>query len=180
VEVKEEIPMSPIGHFSVGLAAKRAAPQVPLGILLFATLVIDFLWFFFFSIGIENNSERIEFSYIPWSHGLVMAIVWSILAGIIAFFISKDRRTSIVIGLVVFSHWVLDFIGHDPDLPLFFDNTYLVGLGLEWTHTPTGLVVHYAQGLILEFGLFIVGFIIYWRARKQLALRTRGHLKESA
>ena len=159
--------MSPIGHFSVGLAAKRVAPKAPLAVLLFATEVLDVLFFVFLFAGIEHNSETIELNYIPWSHGLVMAIVWSILAGIIAFLISRNRRTSIVIALVVFSHWVLDFIAHDPDLPLWFDNSPLVGLGLEWHHTPTGLDLHYAQGLVVEFGLFMVGFIIYWRARKQ-------------
>ena len=54
--------------------------------------------------GIEHSGEQIASSYIPWSHGFVMAIVWSVVTGLIAFFISKDRRASILIGLVVLSH----------------------------------------------------------------------------
>jgi hypothetical protein len=34
-----------------------------------------------------------------------------------------------VLGLAVFSHWVLDFVVHRPDLPLY-DDTAKVGLGL--------------------------------------------------
>ena len=37
----------------------------------------------------------------------------------------------------VFSHWVLDFIVHIPDLPLY-DNTAKVGLGL-WNHPVISL-----------------------------------------
>ena len=99
-----------------------------------------------------------------------MSVVWSLVIGAIVFLFSRDRRMSIVIGLVIFSHWVLDFIAHDPDLPLFFGASPLVGLGLEWTHTANGLVVHYAQGLIVEIGLLIGGFVIYWNTRKRLVI----------
>jgi hypothetical protein len=135
LEFKEESHVSRWA-FRGGLAAKRVAPKAPLAVLLFATEVLDVLFFVFLFAGIERNSEKIELSYIPWSHGLVMAIVWSILAGIITFLISKDRRTSIVIALVVFGHWVLDFIGHDPDLPLMFDNSQLVGLAWSGPTRP--------------------------------------------
>ena len=163
--------MSPSGHFAVGLAAKRVAPKAPLGILLLATLVIDLLCFVFLFAGIERSSEQIELSYIPWSHGLAMAIVWPVAAGVITFLISQDRRTSVVIGLVVLSHWVLDFIGHDPDLPLLFDNSPSDGLSIEWTHTPAGLVVHWVQALVTEFGLLTGGLVIYWITRNRLTTR---------
>jgi hypothetical protein len=102
-----------------------------------------------------------------------MSAAWSVLAGAIIFLFSRDRRLSLVIGLVIFSHWVLDFIAHDPDLPLFFDGSPLVGLGLEWTHTANGLVVHWARGLIAEIGLLVGGIVIYLSARKRTTARTR-------
>ena len=157
------------GHLGVGLAAKRIAPRTPLIILLVASEFIDLLCFGFIFAGLECSSEQLSLSYIPWSHSLFMSVVWAIAIGAIVFLFSRDRRMSMVIGLVIFSHWVLDFIAHDPDLPLFFGNSPLVGLGLEWTHTANGLVVHYAQGLILEIGLLIGGFIIYWNTRKRLS-----------
>jgi hypothetical protein len=99
-------------------------------------------------------------SSIAWSHGLFMAVVWAMLAAAVAFLLSRDRRTSIVIGLVVFSHWVLDFISHPmglgqklpPDLPLFFEGSPKVGLGL-YNSLPAALIT--------EFGLFIAGIVFY-------------------
>jgi hypothetical protein len=38
-------------------------------------------------------------------------------------------RAAIVIGCAVFSHWILDFVVHRPDLPLYGDSAK-VGLGL--------------------------------------------------
>jgi len=40
------------------------------------------------------------------------------------------------------------------------------GLGLEWTHTASGLVVHFAQGLIVEIGLLVAGIVTYLHTRR--------------
>jgi hypothetical protein len=76
---------------------------------------------------------------------------------VIAYIFYRDRRTSIVIGLLVFSHWVLDFISHDSDLPLLFNGSPLVGLGLENS---------LAVGLIMELSLLAGGVTIYLVTRK--------------
>jgi hypothetical protein len=164
--------MGPPGHFAVGLAVKPAAPKVPLVFLLLATEVLDLLSFGFQAAGIEdfgvsqtdiNQGVRVlSLASIPWSHGLFMSIVWSVLAAAIAFFIYWERRTSTIIGLVVFSHWVLDFIVHLPDLPLLFNGSPLVGLGL-WSSGP-GLII---SG-ILEVALLVGGIAIYLQTRKRL------------
>src|SRR5438045_1597546 len=43
-----------IGHFAVGLAAKRAAPRAPLPVLLAAPQAPDILWPIFVATGIEH------------------------------------------------------------------------------------------------------------------------------
>ena len=114
--------MSIIGHLVVGLAAKPAAPKVQLYVLLLATLVLDFLFFAFALVGIEGMRTDI-----PWSHGLFMSVIWSAAAALVGARIYRSHRAAVVIGLVVFSHWVLDFVSHPmgfgdpqpPDLPLF-------------------------------------------------------------
>ena len=88
-------------------------------------------------------------------------------AAAIAFLIYRERRTAGIIGLVVFSHWVLDFIVHPPDLPLFLDDSPMVGLGL-WTTRP-GLVIAF----ILEFALLAGGIAIYTSANRQAAVQER-------
>ena len=42
----------------------------------------------------------------------------------------------------------------------------LVGLGLEWTHTANGLVVHFAQSVIVEIGWLVAGIVAYLHTRR--------------
>lgn len=147
------------GHIAVGLAAKPVAPKVSLGALLVSATAIDTLCGLFVITGIETVDAS-GASSLPWSHGLFMAMVWSIAGFAIAFLLSRDRRTSILIGLVVFSHWVLDFISHPmgmgrdlpPDLPLLFEGSPKVGLGLYNSVTAA---------LITDLGLLVAGIVIY-------------------
>ena len=147
------------GHIGVGLAAKPVAPKAPLGALLFSATAIDTLWGVFALTGIE----ALDFSgtsSLHWSHGLFMAVVWSLAGFVIALLLTRDRRTSAVIGLLVFSHWLLDFISHPmgmgkelpPDLPLLFEGSPRVGLGLYNS---------LAAALITDFGLLAAGIAVY-------------------
>lgn len=147
------------GHIAVGLAAKPVASKVPLGALLLSATAIDTLAGVFVITGIETMDTSGNTSF-PWSHGLFMAVVWAIVSFVLAYLLSRDRRVGVVIGLVVFSHWVLDFISHPmgfgrelpPDLPLLFEGSLKVGLGL-YNSVPAALIT--------EFGLFIAGIAIY-------------------
>ena len=152
------------GHIAVGLAAKPVAPKAPMGALLVLATAIDTLAGVFALTGIERVDAN-GYSSIPWSHGLFMAVVWSIAGFGLAYLFSRDRRVSIVIGLVIFSHWLLDFISHPmglgrelpPDLPLLFEGSPKVGLGL-YNSIPAALIT--------EFGLFIAGIVIYLRTSR--------------
>jgi membrane-bound metal-dependent hydrolase YbcI (DUF457 family) len=156
--------MDPLGHASIGLMVKPLAPKAPLWALLAATAVPDLLFFGFQAAGLEYQAvtqfdlghglQYLSPPSIPWSHGLFMCIVWSAMVAIIAFLFSRDRRTSIVIGLLVFSHWVLDFIVY-PILPVFFDNSRMIGLGLM-TSGPG-----FIASVILEMGLITGGIATY-------------------
>ena len=161
--------MGPPGHFGVGLAAKPLAPAVPVGVFLLASEFLDLLSLAFGAIGLEKfATSQTDFTHgvrilipgsIPWSHGLLMSIIWSILFGAVVFLIYRDRRSGVVLGLVVFSHWILDFIVHLPDLPLFLAGSPELGLGL-WS-SGSGLVA----SLFLEFALLAGGISVYifWR-----------------
>ena len=166
------------GHLGIALAAKPAAPKAPLWVLLVASEALDLLCFGFVAMGVEDfgvshtdltdGLKVLVPGSIPWSHGLFMSVVWSVLAAAIAHLIYHDRRTSVIIGLVVFSHWVLDFIVHPGELPLLFKGSPTVGLGL-WT-SGRGLIV---SG-ILEFCLLAGGIAIYLVTRKRKPLRKGG------
>jgi hypothetical protein len=113
-----------LGHFAVGLAAKPFTPKASLGVLLVATQVSDILYAVFLIAGLSVGG-----SASPWDHGLIMTSVWSVAAFAIACLFSRDLRTGIVIGLLVLSHWVGDFIAWDHVLPLAFAGSPTVGLG---------------------------------------------------
>ncbi|MGW8225687.1 MAG: hypothetical protein ACWGOY_08135 [Anaerolineales bacterium] len=158
-------------HLAIGLSAKPAAPKVSLLVLLVASEALDLLSFLFIPLGFEDAGisqaginqglQVLVPGSIPWSHGLFMALVWSLLFSAVAFLFYKDRRISIIIGLVVFSHWLLDFIVHSADLPLLFEGSPTVGLGL-WTSGP-GLIF----SILLEILLLIGGITVYLLARRR-------------
>jgi hypothetical protein len=147
--------MGPPGHFAVAFIAKPIAPKLPLWLLLLATEILDFLAFGFMAVGIEHGAPNPE---LAWSHGLFMSAVWSAIAGVITFAFSRDRKISIIFGLVVLSHWGLDFVSHTPDLPILFNGSRLVGLGVE-----NSLIF----GIIMEFSLLAFGVAIYLTTRKR-------------
>jgi len=93
----------------------------------------------------------------PWSHSLVMTIVWAILFGTGYLLLRRYLTGALVLALLVVSHWLLDFVVHAPDLPLVPGKSPRFGLGL-WNSLPASLAV--------ELGLFALGLWIYARATK--------------
>jgi membrane-bound metal-dependent hydrolase YbcI (DUF457 family) len=148
-----------IGHTAVALAAKKATPKVSLGVLLGAAIWLDLVWPLFLLLGIERvriapgNTAftPLEFTSYPWTHSLVMALVWSIVFAAFSAFIIRDWRVWLMLGALVFSHWALDFIVHRPDLPLLPSESPKVGLGL-WNSIPGTLVI---EGAMLVAGLWL-------------------------
>ncbi len=135
-----------LGHFALGFAAKPFAPRVSLGILLVATQVIDILYAIFLLFGAIQPGGS------PWDHGLVMSLVWSIIAFAISFLYYHDIRSGIFVGLLVLSHWIGDFIAYDHVLPLAFAGSPRVGLGLY--NSPAVMVAG-------DFGLLGVALALY-------------------
>ena len=137
-----------LGHAAVGFAAKRLAPRAPLPILLLAPWLLDLLWPIFLLAGVESvridpgNTAftPLDFVSYPWSHSLVMAIGWALLAAFAYAAWRRDRAGAVWIGALVASHWVLDAVVHRPDLPLWPGGGPRVGLGL-WNHVAVTLVI---------------------------------------
>src|SRR6185503_5233022 len=77
-----------VGHFAVGFLAKRAVPRVSLTYLVLCTQLLDVLWPVFILTGIEHArivpgitaASPLDLYDFPWSHSLVMSLVWSALA----------------------------------------------------------------------------------------------------
>ena len=154
-----------IGHYGVGLGAKKAAP-ISLGLLFIACQFLDLLWPTFLLLNIEHVSINPDtsstvpliFTDYPYSHSLFMAIVWSFLFGFVYWLFERNKQYAFILGLCVLSHWFLDLIVHLPDLPLYPSaNSTKVGLQLWNLPVVTAIV---------ELSIFIVGLILYLQATR--------------
>ena len=158
-----------LGHYGVALAAKRAAPQVQLGTLHFATQFLDELWPILVLAGVETvrvvpglmAANQLDFVSYPWSHSLATALLWGALIGWVYFAARRYGRGALVIGGLVVSHWLLDLPMHRPDLPLWPGSSPKVGLGL-WSSVPLTLAV--------ELPLFAAGVAMYARSTRAIDL----------
>ena len=152
------------GHFAVAFAAKRLAPRTSLATLFVAAQLLDLLWPVFVLLGIEHFSiagagtvPPLVFDHYPWSHSLLAAAWWAMLAGGGWMALRKDARGALVVCALVLSHWVLDLIVHVPDLQLVPSVPTRLGLGL-WTHPVVAFAV--------EIVMLAAGAVVYARATR--------------
>jgi membrane-bound metal-dependent hydrolase YbcI (DUF457 family) len=161
-----------VGHLAVALAAKRAAPRVNLGWLMAGVTGLDLVWPVLVIAGIEKVRivpgatafTPLVFDSYPWSHSLVMSFVWGLVLVAVARGFGVPRSYSLLLVGLVVSHWVLDFISHAPDMPLWPGPSPHVGLGL-WNSIPATFLV--------EGSLWVAGIAIYLRAHRFGGLRAR-------
>ena len=154
-----------IGHYAVGLASKKLAPRASLGALIAAPILLDLLWPIFLLLGwehvsVEPNTNpflRLAFDSYPISHGLVAVVGWATLFAGLYYGFTRYASGAIVIWIGVISHWVMDYIVHRPDLPLYAGGNRLVGLGL-WNHRWWAIAV--------EAVLFAAGIWLYQQQTK--------------
>ena len=154
-----------VGHYGVALAAKRWTPGISLGWLFLAVQLLDVLFAVFVLTGIEKLRITPGFTaynpydlyFMPYTHGLIGAIGWSVLAALIARALLGPERIAVsaLLGLCVFSHWVLDVPMHTRDLPLLGNESPKIGLGL-WNHRYLALAA--------ELAVFVPGALLWLRA----------------
>ena len=149
-----------IGHFAVGFAGKKFAPRSSVATLLVAALFLDVLWPIFLLLGWEHvriepgNTRFTPFDLwdYPWSHSLLMSIAWATLFAFAYHLLTRYREGAVVIWIAVLSHWVLDWITHRPDMPLYPGPSPRFGLGL-W-NSISGTMVTEISMLALAVWLY--------------------------
>jgi hypothetical protein len=154
-----------VGHFALGLAAKRVTPRVSLAVLFAAAEFADLVWPFLLAVGLEQVRIQpgntaftpLEFVSYPYSHSLLLLVVWGAAFGFAYRLIAhRNGRTVAVIAGLVVSHWVLDVLTHRPDMPLYPGGPKL-GLGL-WNSIPATVTI--------ELLMYAAGVWIYLRATR--------------
>lgn len=148
-----------VGHYGPSLAIKASRPAIPLWVLFIAVQLVDVAWSVLILLGIEKArivpgitaSNPFDLYYMPYTHSLPAAILWSVATGVVCKFVLRMRRWSaaVWIGVAVLSHWVLDWLVHRPDLPLY-DDTMKVGLGI-WNYPVIALAL---EAFLLFGGMF--------------------------
>ncbi|MFX1263348.1 MAG: hypothetical protein ACFFAZ_14805 [Promethearchaeota archaeon] len=160
-----------IGHYGVAFALKRYAPKTSLGLLFIAVQLSDIIFFVLLALGIEHariipgftEASPLDLYDFPISHSLLGSLAWTVAAYLVVRFIplrhSNDmiyrQRAALVLSVGVFSHFVLDFLVHTPDLLLVPGLDMKIGLGL-WNSTIATILV--------ELGILVIGGVIYLRS----------------
>jgi len=167
-----------VGHYSVAFAAKSEKNKIPLWVLFIAVQFLDYIWATLVLLGIEKvrvikgftAGSMLDSYFHPYSHSLIAAIAWSGVAALGYWAISSRHPESfrgyrasaaLIVGLAVFSHWILDLIAHPRDLAIY-DNKWKVGFGL-WNYRDPEFA--------LEIALLGFGIVLYLARNVMLAIR---------
>jgi len=163
-----------MGHYGVAFAARGAEKRLPLWVYFLAVQWVDVVWTVLIYLGVErvsiepgvNPSGPLVFDYYPYSHSLAAGLAWAANAFMgyrVLTRMQGSQRVAAFLALAVLSHWFLDFLVHQPDLPLY-DESRKVGLGL-WNHPMIELGV--------ELALLAAGLVYYFRKMPQLSKARR-------
>src|SRR6266545_4239465 len=164
-----------VGHCSVAFAAKTERNQIPLWVLFIAVQFLDYIWATLVLLGIEKlrvikgftAGSMLDSYFHPYSHSLIAAVVWSCGGAFVYKAVCSrlgypcTRSAVLIVGLAVFSHWILDLIAHPRDLAIY-DNTWKVGFGL-WNYR--------GPEFGLEIGLLAIGIMLYLTRNTMPAIR---------
>jgi hypothetical protein len=164
-----------VGHYGVAFACRTERNKIPLWILFVAVQFLDYIWATLVLLGIEKlrvikgftAGSMLDSYFHPYSHSLIAAILWSVVAGIGYRQVCKwlgytySKSAALIIGVAVFSHWILDLIAHPRDLAIY-DNTWKVGFGL-WNYRDPEFA--------LEIALLAGGIALYVMRNAMPAIR---------
>lgn len=149
-----------VGHYAASLALKKFEKRASLGVLFLGVQLVDILFFPFVLLGIERfniienytQSTHFQLEYMPYTHSLLGSALWALAAyALFRWVVVKRHTVALVMALAVFSHWVLDFVSHTPDLPLWSDSSVKLGLGL-WNNAIATYVI---EAALLLGGLWL-------------------------
>ena len=151
-----------VGHYGVSFAARRTGVYLPLWVWFVAVQWLDIVFMTLVLAGVEKvritegftESNDLDLYYMPFTHGLVGALVMSAVFAVIVAAVFPAGRRPLGFGLVAlasFSHWLLDLVMHTPDLPLLGDDSAKVGLGL-WENVAVSFPL---ELLVLGLGMWL-------------------------
>jgi len=153
-----------VGHYAAALGAKAIEPRAPLWTYVGACQLMDIGWSTLVMGGVEKlkidpslPGSSLDLYYMPFTHSLPGSLALSAMAALMCLLLLRlPWRASLLVGLTVFSHWLLDLAVHRPDLLLWIGGPK-VGLGL-WNYP--------LPEMALEMGLVAMAGAAWVAARK--------------
>lgn len=150
------------GHLGAGLALKGRCKGVSLGALFFAAMLPDVVLWALALGGVESvrapagyrTAADLTFEF-PFSHSLVSSLALSLTGAVVCWWLWGDHpsraRAALVVASAVFSHFVLDWLVHIPEMPVLGNDSPKLGLGL-WRHLTLAWIV---EGSLAFAGLWL-------------------------
>jgi hypothetical protein len=143
--------------------------------LFIAVQFLDYIWATLVLLGVEKlrvikgftAGSMLDSYFHPYSHSLIAAIFWSVVAALVYKSVCSRhgclyrKYAALIVGVAVFSHWLLDLIVHPRDLAIY-DNTWKVGFGL-WNYRDPEFA--------LEIALLAAGIVLYLMRNVMPAIR---------
>lgn len=116
------------GHFGLAAIVKAHTSQVPLWALLVSSQLLDVAFIPMVMTAAESMDETVygggyggAVIHADYTHSLLGAIILTLAAAFAGRWI-WGKRAGVIIGTVVFSHWLLDLLVHRADMPILPGN----------------------------------------------------------
>ena len=159
-----------VGHLAVAFSGKTVSRSTSLVWFVAAANLVDLIWPLLLLAGLERvridpgNTAftPLAFEWYPWTHSLFMGVVWGLALAVLSRSFGVASGGARLIAALVVSHWILDFITHRPDLPLWPWPDGVYGLGL-WQSVPATFAV---EGL-----MWAAGVALFLRVRRPLGIQ---------
>ena len=161
--------MAALAHAALGFAAKRVASSTPLWVLLVAVYAVDVVWAMFWLAGLDHFPQPGIEVPAPWSHSLTMACLLSLGAGAVASLFTANRRLWLLVGTLVLSHWLVDFITQ-PMRAAFPGAGFRMRVFFTPSPTIEGFGL-YSSAIVLnlvEYGTLTLGVLVYVLAVRRI------------
>ena len=153
--------MAGLAHLGIGLVFTLIVPDIHPIVLILFSYFLDIVFFGFMFIGLEKMPKADNIAQAPWSHSFFMAVIWSVMIGVIIIILTSSYYHGWIITLLVFSHWIIDFIVSPMEYVFPNDTGHLVHpfggsakIGLGVMRTKVGVIA-------IEGGITFLGLLIF-------------------
>lgn len=116
-----------IGHYAPAFLAAARPQSAGLGSLFIAAQLTDIAFATLVITGTEKMRvvpgftalNDFDLYHMPYSHSLMGTLLFGTIFGLLVIAGTGRKKAGLAAGLVVVSHWFLDWLTHKPDLTLF-------------------------------------------------------------